>query len=566
METRPPDEPDEAQLDFFHKLGYSTAQVTAVLRKFGSGVDTDKVLGELVGMRAEPLAERAPVTTVSVLVTKGDGRYAEPTVMLPLASSPSQEEEDVLRNIVIDGSNVAMSHGNKEVFSCLGIQLAVDFFLHQGHTKVTVFVPSWRKEQPRPDVPISDQRILEELEKKKHLTFTPSRRVGGRRVVCNDDFFIVKMAYDEDGVIVSNDLYRDLKADKPEWKRFIEARLLMYTFVNDKFMVPDDPLGRYGPNLKNFLRKFPKTQKTPLCPYGRKCTFGLKCRFQHPERAKQSTLSLATELRENTKKLPWCKSLDGGLVPGESLLLIESMARNLTLGPEKGSLKKDTQVKAGPCTRQQVSLSASHKQLDSGVGSLDSQYGATSGSYQPMHPGSAPMSPCLCCPHASWTSFHQVPARHHMVRSDLPPYSHGAHFQHAHQMYWTDPVRHGAPAPSFPGAHSPREPRHRPTTSNPNSEERKVMRKKLLAIYSAYLVDAAMEMFPHVVDPQMLVAEIVRMQSHSHRYSHTCQPSRISRETPEIQRLSRKPPGTNFLTKISQNSGRGHAPSNSMLT
>ncbi|XP_061839447.1 endoribonuclease ZC3H12A [Nerophis lumbriciformis] len=517
--TRPPDEPDDTQLDFFHKLGYSTAQVTAVLKKFGPGVDTDKVLGELVRMRADLLAERAPVTTVSVLVTKGGGRYAEPTVMLPLASSPSQEEggeEDALRNIVIDGSNVAMSHGNKEVFSCLGIQLAVDFFLHQGHTNVTVFVPSWRKEQPRPDVPISDQRILEELEKKKHLTFTPSRRVGGKRVVCNDDFFIVKMAYDEDGVIVSNDLYRDLKADKPEWKRFIEARLLMYTFVNDKFMVPDDPLGRHGPNLKNFLRKFPKTQKTPLCPYGRKCTFGLKCRFQHPERAKQSTLLLANELRENTRKLPPCKSLDSGLAPGESLLLVESMARKLTLGPEKGPLKKETQVKVAHCT-------SSHKQLDSGIGSIDSQNGAKSGSYQPIHHGSARLSPCHCCPHASWRSVHQMPARHDMMRSDLPHYAtygghplsmeaHG-HSDHLH-MYWTDPLRHGAPAHSFPGAHSPREPRQRPP-SNPDSEERKVMRKKLLAIYSAYVVDAAMDMFPHVVDPQMLVAEIVMMQSHN---------------------------------------------------
>lgn len=50
------------------------------------------------------------------------------------------------------------SHGNKEVFSCLGIQLAVNFFLERGHTAITVFVPSWRKEQPRPDVPITGKK------------------------------------------------------------------------------------------------------------------------------------------------------------------------------------------------------------------------------------------------------------------------------------------------------------------------------------------------------------------------------------------------------------------------
>lgn len=47
------------------------------------------------------------------------------------------------------------SHGNKEEFSCRGIQLAVDWFLDKGHKDITVFVPAWRKEQSRPDAPIT---------------------------------------------------------------------------------------------------------------------------------------------------------------------------------------------------------------------------------------------------------------------------------------------------------------------------------------------------------------------------------------------------------------------------
>lgn len=61
------------------------------------------------------------------------------------------------------------------------------------------------------------------------------QRVQGRRVVCYDDRFIVKLAFDSDGIIVSNDNYRDLQVEKPEWKKFIEERLLMYSFVNDKY-------------------------------------------------------------------------------------------------------------------------------------------------------------------------------------------------------------------------------------------------------------------------------------------------------------------------------------------
>ena len=65
--------------------------------------------------------------------------------------------------------------------------------------------------------------------------FTPSRRVSGRRVACYDDRYIVRLAVESDGVIVSNDNYRDLQTERPQWKTFIEERLLMYTFANDKY-------------------------------------------------------------------------------------------------------------------------------------------------------------------------------------------------------------------------------------------------------------------------------------------------------------------------------------------
>lgn len=51
------------------------------------------------------------------------------------------------------------SHGNKEIFSCQGIKLAVDFFRNRGHKEITVFVPQWRKEAPRPDSPITGYTI-----------------------------------------------------------------------------------------------------------------------------------------------------------------------------------------------------------------------------------------------------------------------------------------------------------------------------------------------------------------------------------------------------------------------
>lgn len=159
----------------------------------------------------------------------------------------------------------------------------MNWFKQRGHKDITVFVPQWRKETPKPDFPMSDQEILLDLEKERIVVFTPSRRINGRRIVCYDDRFIVRLAADQDGIIVSNDNYRDLVNENPRWKEVIEQRLLMFSFVKDTFMVPDDPLGRHGPTLDNFLRK--GTVALPrVCPYLGKCTFGLKCRFYHPER------------------------------------------------------------------------------------------------------------------------------------------------------------------------------------------------------------------------------------------------------------------------------------------
>lgn len=96
------------------------------------------------------------------------------------------------------------------------------------------------------------------------------RFVGGKRMVCYDDRYILKLAAEVDGIVVSNDNYRDLAQENPEFRRVVEERILMYSFVNDRFMPPDDPLGRSGPTLENFLRIAPKKiDPAPPCPYAK---------------------------------------------------------------------------------------------------------------------------------------------------------------------------------------------------------------------------------------------------------------------------------------------------------
>lgn len=291
-----------SRLEFAVKLGYTEAQVQQALRRLGPQPAQNELLAELVRLGAREqqqpcgggttaAAASGPLAGVEGTTRSGDHHHST--------------SDDPLRPIVIDGSNVAMSHGNKEVFSCRGIQLAVEWFRARGHMDISVFVPSWRKEASRAETPIKDQEILLQLEKERLLFFTPSRNVGGKRMVCYEDRYILKMAAQTDGVVVSNDNYRDLVAESLDFKRVVEERLLMYTFVNDRFMPPDDPLGRHGPSLEAFLRKSGPPaapfEGPPSCPYGKKCTYGNKCKYYHPERGNLPQKSVTERLAEQAR-------------------------------------------------------------------------------------------------------------------------------------------------------------------------------------------------------------------------------------------------------------------------
>ncbi|XP_078500954.1 NEDD4-binding protein 1-like isoform X2 [Lissotriton helveticus] len=160
--------------------------------------------------------------------------------------------KDHLRHIIIDGSNVAMIHGLRRFFSCRGIAIAVQHFWDHGHRHVTVFVPQWRMKK---DPKVKEQHFLTQLNQLSLLSFTPSRTVAGKRIASYDDRFLLQLAERTEGVIVTNDNLRDCAEESPKWKDIIKQRLLQFTFVGDIFMIPDDPLGRHGPSLDEFLSK-----------------------------------------------------------------------------------------------------------------------------------------------------------------------------------------------------------------------------------------------------------------------------------------------------------------------
>lgn len=101
----------QMKVDFFRKLGYSSAEIHSVLQKLGVHADTNTVLGELVkhGSAAERERQASPDPCPQLpLVPRGGGTPKASTL------EPSSLEEDKegsdLRPVVIDGSNVAMRY------------------------------------------------------------------------------------------------------------------------------------------------------------------------------------------------------------------------------------------------------------------------------------------------------------------------------------------------------------------------------------------------------------------------------------------------------------------------
>ncbi|XP_067950844.1 probable ribonuclease ZC3H12B [Watersipora subatra] len=260
----------QALKDFAIRKNFTSAEFEKALDRTVSLDDTNGFLAQLIAVRAD------------------HGRQETQPENHKFSRYSASADRDKLRVIVIDGSNVAMNHGNGQVFSSRGIQIAVGWFQERGHKSVTVFVPSHRKEVNKGN---RDVDILLSLEAEGNLKFTPSRDCpNGSRVTCYDDRFILKYASEEKAIVVSNDHFKDLASEDSGYRETIDQRLLGYIFINDRFMPAEDPMGRKGLTLDQFLRVNAVETRTGQCPYGRKCTYGNKCKYGHPERANSAII------------------------------------------------------------------------------------------------------------------------------------------------------------------------------------------------------------------------------------------------------------------------------------
>ena len=124
------------------------------------------------------------------------------------------------------------SHGGHKVFSWKGIETCVQFFQQKGNP-VYVVVPQWRKSCHPAPAKEQNMRIIASLEQQGLMAWTPSRQIGLRMTSSYDDPFILKYAEKTNGVVVSNDYFRDVLQKCPQFREIIEERTLMYTFFEN---------------------------------------------------------------------------------------------------------------------------------------------------------------------------------------------------------------------------------------------------------------------------------------------------------------------------------------------
>mmetsp|Transcript_34762 Transcript_34762/g.67619 ORF Transcript_34762/g.67619 Transcript_34762/m.67619 type:complete len:1314 (-) Transcript_34762:589-4530(-) len=151
--------------------------------------------------------------------------------------------------LILDLPNICMRHGQHKRFSCAGIQLCIDHFRKRGFKKMVAFVPEHlldydnagkhahllrlgfeTADAAKTKLPDNISLLLS-LKEEGYVVATPPQDY--------DDSYCISYAHKHNGVVVTNDKYRDCKIDGVTWD-WLKSHLMTFTFVDDEFMPNPD--------------------------------------------------------------------------------------------------------------------------------------------------------------------------------------------------------------------------------------------------------------------------------------------------------------------------------------
>eukprot|EP01053_Blabericola_migrator_P005390 Blabericola_migrator_1__5389@NODE_275_length_10491_cov_112_748561_g228_i0_p2_GENE_NODE_275_length_10491_cov_112_748561_g228_i0NODE_275_length_10491_cov_112_748561_g228_i0_p2_ORF_typecomplete_len1055_score161_01RNase_Zc3h12a/PF11977_8/1_1e04RNase_Zc3h12a/PF11977_8/3_8e30PRORP/PF16953_5/1_8e11EST1_DNA_bind/PF10373_9/6_3e03EST1_DNA_bind/PF10373_9/6_8EST1_DNA_bind/PF10373_9/5_6_NODE_275_length_10491_cov_112_748561_g228_i065199683 len=155
------------------------------------------------------------------------------------------------RVVVIDGSNVAMSFGtaksNDRIFSSEGIQIAIDYFLRRNFHVVAILPDLIMEQQEECDISrvrklnlnynvakLPDNlRVLQSLKSQGLLQSVPTKDY--------DDSYILEFARIKDGLVLSNDQFRDkIKKDGFRIRTWLKRHVISYAFIQNELVINPD--------------------------------------------------------------------------------------------------------------------------------------------------------------------------------------------------------------------------------------------------------------------------------------------------------------------------------------
>lgn len=236
-------------LEYALKLNYTKNQYEKAISKIPPQWDHNQLLNALIDIdRSENQSlsnstDYLDTDTASDSIISGSGssRSITNSTISQSGQLQNNEKSDQLRTIYVDGQNVARCHGNNDRFSWMGVKLCADWFLQRGHD-VFIFMPEPKCRSENEE----ENKIIKYLQDLKLLIPTPAG--------CSDDLFILEVATKNDGIVVSNDQFRDEKKNNERYsKKFVDRIRLPFTFCHDTFIPNPYPLP-YGRGLDEFLK------------------------------------------------------------------------------------------------------------------------------------------------------------------------------------------------------------------------------------------------------------------------------------------------------------------------
>ena len=154
--------------------------------------------------------------------------------------------------MIIDGLDICQTYSRSRNFSAQGIRIAYEHFKRLGYedSDIIIIMKPIRKDKLSEE----DQSLISHYHKIQVLHWTPSRKAGKELIASDDDLFILENAFTHDGIVLTNDQYKNHYRKYPKYQHIIKNRLINPTFTKNHLILPIDPMGENGPLLEDFLR------------------------------------------------------------------------------------------------------------------------------------------------------------------------------------------------------------------------------------------------------------------------------------------------------------------------